>query len=103
MRVTPLRYVNIQIQSEWEHVPQIQSKGELQDIDTRKCPVYILVGEYDRLRVAPMGSKAVADGIPGAHYAEVSQGGHFLMSENPEEFRRMIGPILDAIAAHSAA
>ena len=78
-------------------------RGKLQDIDTRKCPVYILVGEYDRLRVAPMGSKAVADGIPGAHYAEVSQGGHFLMSENPEEFRRMIGPILDAIAAHSAA
>ncbi len=78
-------------------------RGKLQDIDTRKCPVYILVGEYDRLRVAPMGSKAVAEGIPGAHYAEVAQGGHFLMSENPVEFRRIIGPILDAIAAHPGA
>lgn len=74
-------------------------RDKMAHIDTDKCAVYILVGEYDRLRVAPNGAKVVADGIRGSHYGEVPQGGHFLMSENPEGFREVITPILDEIAA----
>lgn len=74
-------------------------RGKLDQIDTRKVAVYILVGEYDRMRVAPLGAQAVADGITGSHYAVVPQGGHFLMSENPVEFKQIIEPILAAIAA----
>jgi pimeloyl-ACP methyl ester carboxylesterase len=74
-------------------------RGKLDQIDTQKTAVYIVVGEYDPSMLGDMGSKAVADGIPGAHYVEVKQGGHFLMSENPEEFKKTIHPILDEIAS----
>lgn len=74
-------------------------RGKLGEIDVNKVAVYILVGEYDRMRVSPLGSKAVADGIAGSHYEVVPQGGHFLMSENPEGFKQTIEPILSEIAS----
>jgi pimeloyl-ACP methyl ester carboxylesterase len=77
-------------------------RGKLDQIDTSKCAVYIVVGEYDPSRVGPLGSPAVAEGIAGSHYVVVHQGGHFLMSENPEAFKPIMAGMLDEIAAASA-
>ena len=77
-------------------------RGKLDQIDTTQCAVYIVAGEYDPSAFAPdsdAGSKAVADGIDGAHYVLSEQGGHFLMSENPVQFLETIVPILREIAA----
>jgi pimeloyl-ACP methyl ester carboxylesterase len=74
-------------------------RGQLDKIDTSKTAVYIVAGEYDPSMLGDMGSKAVADGIEGAHFVVAKQGGHFLMSENPEGFREIIHPILEEIAA----
>jgi pimeloyl-ACP methyl ester carboxylesterase len=74
-------------------------RGKLADIDTSRTAVYIVVGEYDRLRVEAHGARAVADGITGAHYVEVPQAGHFMMAENPATFRPVLVEILDEIEA----
>lgn len=76
-------------------------RDKLRDIDTTRCAVYILAGEYDPSTRAKLGSKAVADGIAGATYAVVPGGGHYLVSENPEQFKAAIAPILDEIASRS--
>jgi pimeloyl-ACP methyl ester carboxylesterase len=73
-------------------------EGQLAGIDTGKCPVYVVAGEYDPSRVARFGAQALAEGIPGAHYIVAPGAGHFMMSEDPDRFRSVIVPILDEIA-----
>jgi pimeloyl-ACP methyl ester carboxylesterase len=77
-------------------------RGKLDQIDTSKVAVYIVVGEYDPSRVGELGSPAVAEGIAGSHYVVVEQGGHFLMSENPEAFKPVMAEMLDEIANASS-
>jgi pimeloyl-ACP methyl ester carboxylesterase len=55
-------------------------RGKLHLIDTNKCPVYLLTGEYDYLST-PEDSKRTADQIPGAKFVEMKGIGHFPMSE----------------------
>jgi pimeloyl-ACP methyl ester carboxylesterase len=74
-------------------------EGQLAGIDTGKCPVYVVAGEYDPSRVARFGARPLADGIPGAHYGVAPGAGHFMMSEDPDRFRSVIVPILGEIAA----
>lgn len=74
-------------------------EGQLADIDARKCPVYVVAGEYDPSRVARFGALPLAEGIPGAHYSVAPGAGHFMMSEDPDRFRSVIVPILSEIAA----
>ncbi|MSP67864.1 MAG: alpha/beta hydrolase [Alphaproteobacteria bacterium] len=70
---------------------------ETPHIDTSRCPVYLLTGEYD-FSVTGADTQATAARIPGAK-ATVMQGlGHFPMSENPERFRTYLLPVLRAIA-----
>ncbi|MBT5665747.1 MAG: alpha/beta hydrolase, partial [Rhodospirillaceae bacterium] len=65
-------------------------------IDTSKCPVYLLSGEYDS-SCTPERTQATAARIKGSK-AEVMPGiGHFPMSENPALFRDFILPVLDEI------
>lgn len=65
-------------------------------IDTSKCPVYLLSGEYDS-SCTPERTQATAARIKGSK-AEVMPGiGHFPMSENPRLFRDFILPVLDEI------
>jgi pimeloyl-ACP methyl ester carboxylesterase len=73
-------------------------EAQLADIDTSKCSVYVVAGEYDPSRVARFGAQQLAEGIPGAHYTVAPGAGHFMMSEDPDRFRSVIVPILDDIA-----
>jgi pimeloyl-ACP methyl ester carboxylesterase len=67
-------------------------------IDTRKVAVYLLGGEYD-WSASPADVKALADRIPGSHFTEMKEVGHFPMSESPASFRRYLMPILAEIRA----
>jgi len=68
------------------------------DIDTRRCPVYLLTGEYD-YSVTPADTRSTAALIPGARVEVMPGLGHFPMSENPTRFRRHLLPVLAEIAA----
>ncbi len=65
-------------------------------IDTSKCPVYLLSGEYD-CSCTPERTLATASRIRGAKATIIPGIGHFPMSENPELFKPYIYPILGEI------
>ena len=62
-------------------------------IDTRKCPVTMLTGEYD-YSCTPEISRATAAKIPGAEFQVMRGMGHFPMAENPELFLKYLRPAL---------
>ncbi|MEM7252817.1 MAG: alpha/beta hydrolase [Pseudomonadota bacterium] len=68
------------------------------NIDVERCPVYLLTGEYD-YSCQPSNSAATAARIPGAKFSPMQGLGHFPMSENPDQFRTYLLPILDDIEA----
>ncbi len=61
-------------------------------IDTKKCPVYLLSGEYDWSAPAA-GAEEIAQRIPGAYFSKMTGMGHFPMSENPEKFFDYLIPV----------
>ena len=65
-------------------------------IDTTKCAVYLLGGEYD-WSASPEDVKALADRVKGSTFAEMKNVGHFPMSENPAAFRQALLPVLESI------
>jgi len=65
-------------------------------IDTRRCPLYLLTGEYD-FSCTPEDTRRTADRIPGARVVIMERLGHFPMSENPQQFRRYLLPVLEEI------
>lgn len=65
-------------------------------IDTERCPVYLLTGEYD-FSCTPEDTERTGAAIPGAEVTIMKELGHFPMSENPAQFRRYILPVLDRI------
>jgi len=67
-------------------------------IDTSRCPVYLLSGEYD-CSCTPERMLATAARIKGAQATVMPGIGHFPMSENPELFRQYLMPVLDEILA----
>ena len=71
-----------------------------QNIDTSKCMLYVLSGEYD-WSAYPEAAKELADKVPGATYTLMEGMGHFPMSEDPAKFKQYITPVLDDIAAKS--
>jgi pimeloyl-ACP methyl ester carboxylesterase len=62
-------------------------------IDTRRCPVTMLTGEYD-FSCTPEMSRQTAAKIPGAQFREMKGLGHFPMTENPEAFLEYLRPAL---------
>lgn len=72
------------------------------DIDTRKCMLYVLSGEYD-WSAYPAASKALADAVPGATYTLMEGMGHFPMSEDPAQFKKYLLPVLTDIEQRSKA
>jgi pimeloyl-ACP methyl ester carboxylesterase len=71
-------------------------RGTLGGIDTGKCPLYLLTGEYD-FSCSPEDTLRTAASIPGARVTIMRELGHFPMSENPQQFRTYLLPILDEI------
>ena len=71
-------------------------RGKLTGIDTRKSPLYMLTGEYD-FSCMPEDTIRTAESIPGAKVTIMKEVGHFPMSENPEQFKTYVMPVLDEI------
>ena len=73
-------------------------RGREGEIDTDKCPVYLLTGEYDHVCSAGE-SAATAASIPGAKFTKMERIGHFPMAENYPRFREYLIPILRELEA----
>jgi pimeloyl-ACP methyl ester carboxylesterase len=67
-------------------------------IDTGRCPLYLLTGEYD-FSCTPEDTRLTAEKIPGARFTVMTEIGHFPMAEHPAQFRRYILPVLEEIRA----
>lgn len=67
-------------------------------IDTRRCPLYLLTGEYD-FSCTPADTQRTAARIPGAEVTIMERLGHFPMSENPAQFKGYLLPVLQKIKA----
>ena len=68
-------------------------RGREGEIDTGRCPVYLLTGEYDYACTA-QESEATAAAIPGASFRKMEGIGHFPMAENYPRFREYLIPVL---------
>jgi pimeloyl-ACP methyl ester carboxylesterase len=73
------------------------AREDIKRIDTNRCKVALLTGEYD-YSCTPAMSEAVAAAIPGARLTVMQGMGHFPMIENYPEFR----PHLLAALGHVA-
>jgi pimeloyl-ACP methyl ester carboxylesterase len=71
-------------------------RGKVDAIDTRRCPLYLLTGEYD-FSCTPDDTLRTAAAIKGAHVTVMKGVGHFPMSEHPERFRTYLLPVLAGI------
>jgi pimeloyl-ACP methyl ester carboxylesterase len=71
-------------------------------IDTSRCPVHIMAGEYD-YSCTPELAKATAGRIPGARFTLMRGLGHFPMAEHPRAFLSYLRPALAALASGSPA
>lgn len=72
-------------------------RKELGRIDTARCPLHLLTGEYD-FSCRPEDSKALAEAL-GIGVSIMPDMGHFPMSENPDLFLTHLRPVLDRIRA----
>jgi pimeloyl-ACP methyl ester carboxylesterase len=65
-------------------------------IDTGRCGVHILNGQYDHSATTEMGA-AAHEAIPGSTFTPMAEIGHFPMSENPDVFFGYLLPVLERI------
>jgi pimeloyl-ACP methyl ester carboxylesterase len=72
-------------------------RGKLGRIDTARCPVALLCGEFD-YSCRPEDTRATAAAIPGATAVIMPGLGHFPMSENFAGLRSHLLPVLEAMA-----
>jgi pimeloyl-ACP methyl ester carboxylesterase len=70
------------------------ARKQIKTIDTSRCKVSLLTGEYD-YSCTPAMTKEVAEAIPGSRYVEMPAMGHFPMIENYDLFRRFLLPELE--------
>ncbi len=71
-------------------------RGQEKEIDTSRCPVYLLTGEYDYACTVEE-SAVTADAIPGANFTKMEGIGHFPTAENYPRFREYLLPVLRRI------
>ena len=74
------------------------ARERVQRIDTQRCPVMMLTGEYD-FSCTPEASRATAAKIPGAEFQMIKGLGHFPMTENPEVLLEYLRPALARLRA----
>lgn len=77
-------------------------RGKVANIDTSRCPLYLLTGEYD-YSCTPDDTRELGRKVQGAQVTIMDGMGHFPMSENPEAFLGYLRPVLAEIAAHASA
>jgi pimeloyl-ACP methyl ester carboxylesterase len=65
-------------------------------IDTSRCPLFMLTGEYDYSCTVEL-SEATAAKIPGVAFREMKGIGHFPFAENPRLFAEYLLPVLEAL------
>ena len=70
------------------------AREDIKRIDTRKCKVSLLTGEYD-YSCTPAMTEAVAKAIPGSRMTIMKGMGHFPMIENYPAFRPFLLPELE--------
>lgn len=76
-------------------------RARIEQIDTTRCPLYLLSGEYD-YSCTPQETLEVARRVKGAQ-AQIMPGlGHFPMSEDPQAFLDYLRPVLERIRAGEA-
>lgn len=68
-------------------------RDRMSGIDTGRCPVAMLTGEYD-YSCTPAMSRATAGKIPGATFQVMHELGHFPHAENPPRFVEYLLPAL---------
>ncbi|WP_211852713.1 alpha/beta fold hydrolase [Plastoroseomonas hellenica] len=73
-------------------------RPKLARIDTGRCPVHLLTGDYD-YSCRPEDTQATAAAIPGAEAVIMPGLGHFPMSENWPALRTYLLPVLERIRA----
>ncbi len=71
--------------------------GLLDGLDTKKCPLHLLTGEYD-LSATPALTAELAKLVNATSFQVMEGLGHFPMSESPQQFRRYLLPVLERIA-----
>ncbi len=71
--------------------------GLLDGLDTKKCPLHLLTGEYD-LSATPALTAELAKLVKATSFQVMEGLGHFPMSESPVQFRRYLLPVLERIA-----
>ncbi len=74
------------------------AREDLKRIDTRKCRVSLLTGEYD-YSCTPAMTEVVAASIPGSRMTIMRGMGHFPMIENYTAFRPFLARELDYMAS----
>jgi pimeloyl-ACP methyl ester carboxylesterase len=72
--------------------------GLLGGLDTKRCPLHLLTGEYD-LSATPALTAELANLVKATSFQVMDGLGHFPMSENPAQFRKYLLPVLDRIGA----
>jgi len=71
-------------------------RQHLAEIDTSRCPVYLLSGEYD-YSATPDDTRSVAAAVRGSSIEIMDGLGHFPMSEDPDAFLAYFRPVLESI------
>lgn len=71
-------------------------RARVEEIDTSRCPLYLLTGEYD-YSCLPEDTRDLERRIKGTKAVIMEGLGHFPMSENPEKFLSYLMPVLDEI------
>ena len=70
--------------------------GLLDKLDTERCPLHLLTGEYD-LSATPELTAELARLVKATSFQVMEGMGHFPMSENPAQFRKYLLPVLERI------
>ena len=77
-------------------------RGRVAEIDTKRCPLYLLTGEYD-YSCTPEDTLDLVQRIKGSEATIMKGLGHFPMSEDPENFLSYLRPVLERILASGTA
>ncbi|NJC68990.1 alpha/beta hydrolase [Planosporangium thailandense] len=77
-------------------------RGRLGEIDSDRCPVVVMTGEYDYL-TTPEDGRRTASQIRNGDFIEMKGIGHFPMSENYPVFKRYLQQALERVRATTPA